>query len=406
MSMPLVRRPTGKAPGHLTRETEEEPVADRDYDLVLLGATGFTGGLTARELATRLRDTTVRWAIAGRDRAKLEAVRDQLPADPDIEVVDVHDLVGLLDLAERTKVLATTVGPYAQHGELVVQACVRAGTDYCDITGEPGFVDLIRKRYDADARRRGVRLVPCCGFDSVPHDLGVAYTVAQLPDDQPVEVRGYVHATGRFSGGTANSALEAIAERAMPDRVPPTSTDGSRRVGLLPARIHRVDRLDAYGVPLPTIDPVIVLRSARELPGYGPDFRYGHFAQVHRLPTLAAGVGGMAAFGALASLSPTRALLRRLLPASGEGPSEERRARSRFQVTFLGSGGGRRVITRVSGGDPGYDETAKMLAEAALSLAQDPHGDAAGVCTPAVALGEPYRRRLEDRGIRFETLEE
>jgi short subunit dehydrogenase-like uncharacterized protein len=380
-------------------------MADRDYDLVLLGATGFTGGLTANELATRLRDTTVRWAIAGRNRAKLEALAADLPADPAIEVVDVHDLVGLLDLAERTKVLATTVGPFARHGELVVQACVRAGAEYCDITGEPGFVDLIRRRYDADARRRGVRLVPCCGFDSVPPDLGAAFTVAQLPDDRPIEVRGYVHGTGRFSGGTANSALEAIAAGARPEPVPTTSSDGRRRVGSLPARIHRVERLEAYGVPLPTIDPSIVLRSARELPTYGPAFRYGHFAQVHRLPTVVAGIGGMAAFGAMASLSPTRALLRKVLPSSGEGPSEERRARSRFQVTFLGSGGGHEVVTRVSGGDPGYDETAKMLAEAALSLAQDPRGETAGVCTPAVALGEPYRRRLEDRGIRFEVLE-
>jgi short subunit dehydrogenase-like uncharacterized protein len=380
-------------------------VADRDYDLVLLGATGFTGGLTAHELATRLRDTTVRWAIAGRDRAKLEAVRAELPGQPAIEVVDVHDLVGLLDLTARTRVLATTVGPYAKHGELVVQACVRSKTEYADITGEPGFVDLIRRRYDGDARRQGVRIVSCCGFDSVPHDLGVAFTVAQLPDDQPIEVRGYVHATGRFSGGTANSALDAIAQGAMPDRVPSTSVDGRRRVGTLPSRIHRVEELDAYGVPLPTIDPVIVLRSARELASYGPEFRYGHFAQVHRLPTVVGGVAGMAAFGGLASLAPTRALLRKVLPSSGEGPSAERRARSRFAVTFLGSGGGRHVRTRVSGGDPGYDETAKMLAEAALSLAQDPRGDAAGVCTPAVALGEPYRRRLEDRGIRFEVLD-
>ena len=379
-------------------------MADRDYDLVLLGATGFTGRLTAQELATRLRDTTVRWAIAGRDRAKLEAVRAELPADPAIEVVDVHDLVGLLDLAERTSTLASTVGPYARHGELVVQACVRAGTDYCDITGEPGFVDLIRDRYDVDAKRRGVRLVPCCGFDSVPHDLGVAYTVEQLDPAQPIQVRGYVHATGRFSGGTAQSALEAIASRATPARVPSTAADGVRRVGSLPTRIHRVHELDAYGVPLPTIDPVVVLRSARELPAYGPDFRYGHFAQVHRLPAVIAGVGGVAAFGALASFGPTRSLLRRALPDSGQGPSEERRARSRFTVTFLATDGRTRRTTRVSGGDPGYDETAKMLAEAALSLAQDPRGDAAGVCTPAVALGTAYRRRLEERGIRFETL--
>jgi short subunit dehydrogenase-like uncharacterized protein len=113
----------------------------------------------------------------------------------------------------------------------------------------------------------------------------------------------------------------------------------------------------------------------------------------------------MAAFGAMASLAPTRALLRKVLPSSGEGPSEERRARSRFQVTFLGSGGGHDVVTRVSGGDPGYDETAKMLAEAALSPSPRTREGRRGGVHPAVALGEPYRRRLEDRGIRFEVLE-
>ena len=169
----------------------------RPYDLVLLGATGFTGGLTAAHLAGQLAGTDLRWAIAGRDRSRLEALAATLPGTPSVEVVDVHDLVGLLDLAARTRVLATTVGPFARHGELVAQACVRSGAHYADITGEPAFVDLLRRRYDADARRAGVKLVSCCGFDSVPHDLGVRFTVAQLPDDVPITVRGYVRAQAR-----------------------------------------------------------------------------------------------------------------------------------------------------------------------------------------------------------------
>lgn len=378
---------------------------DREYDLVLLGATGFTGRLTAHHLAARAATSDARLAIAGRDRTRLEAVRDELAGAVDIEVVDVHDLVGLLDLAARTRVLATTVGPFARHGELVVQACVRSGTHYADITGEPGFVELIRSRYDADARRAGVRIVPCCGFDSVPHDLGVRWTVEQLPRDLPITVRGYVRATGRASGGTATSAIEAIGSRSTGPLVPKAVEQRGRRIGPLPARMHRVEELGAYGVPLPTIDPAIVLASARRLEVYGPDFRYGHFAQVRTLGMVAAGVAGVAAFGAMASTAPTRALLRRLLPSQGEGPTAEQRAAGRFVVTFLARAGATRLRTRVSGGDPGYDETAKMLGEAALSLAGDPDPGVTGVLTPAVALGEPYRARLRDRGIAFEVVE-
>lgn len=378
----------------------------RPYDVVLLGATGFTGRLTAHALARRAAGSPLRWAIAGRDRGRLERVRAELDGDVALEVVDVHDLVGLVDLAGRTRVLATTVGPFARHGELVVQACARQGTHYADITGEPGFVELIRARYDGEAVRTGARLVPCCGFDSVPHDLGVHWTVEQLPEGLPIRIRGYVHASGRASGGTAATALEAIAARDTGTLRPPESDVGGRRCGPLPLRIHRVDELDAYGVPLPTVDPAVVLASARRSPRYGPDFRYGHYARVRSPWLVGAGVAGVAAFAALASLAPTRALLRRVLPKPGEGPSEQQRASHHFEVTFLARAGDISLTTRVSGGDPGYDETAKMLAEAALSLAVDPApDDQAGVLTPAVALGEPYRRRLEQAGIRFEVLD-
>ena len=381
----------------------------RQHDVVLLGATGFTGRLVAAHLAGRTQG--VRWAVAGRDRARLEEVAAsvaELPGatPPDIEVVDVTDLVGLLALTGRTRVLATTVGPYAQLGELVAQACVRSGTHYADITGEPGFVSLLRDRYDADAAGRGVKLVTCCGFDSVPHDLGVRFTVDHLPDDVPLTVRGYVSGQGRLSGGTAHSALAAIAARSLPrpDRGGDPDPRVQRRVAALPARIHRVEELGGWGVPMPTIDPVIVLRSARVLDGYGSAFRYGHFARLRRLPTVIGGVAAAGSAAALASFGPTRSLLERAVPARGEGPDEATRQRSSFSVTFLGRGGDTSVTTRVSGGDPGYDETARMLGEAALSLALDDGPTEAGVLTPAVGLGRPYLGRLMAHGPRFEVV--
>ena len=382
-------------------------MTDRDHDLVVLGATGFTGRLVAGHLARRLNGTTTRWAVAGRDRDRLAALVADLPGEaPDIEVVDLADPAGLRALTRRTRVLATTVGPYARLGEPVVAACVDTGTDYADITGEPGFVALVRDRYGAAAHRAGVRLVTCCGFDSVPHDLGARFTARLLPQDADLQVRAYVHASGRPSGGTAASALEAIASRGLGGAGRPAAeTPEVRPVRSLPARVHRADAAAVgYGVPLPTVDPAMVLRSARALPGYGASFAYGHYALVRRLPTVAAGVTGAGLFAAAATLPPTRALLRRALPAAGEGPPESVRARSHFSVTFVGRGGGQRVVTRVSGGDPGYDETARMLGEAALSLAQDGRGDLAGALTPAQGLGDHYQRRLQHQGLRFEVL--
>ena len=382
---------------------------DRTYDLVLLGATGFTGQLVAAHLAGRT--DGVRWAVAGRDHQRLEDLAATVATSPgstrpNVEVVDVTDLVGLLALTERTRVLATTVGPYAQLGELVAQACVRSGTHYADITGEPAFVSLLRDRYDADAAGRGVKLVTCCGFDSVPHDLGVRFTVDHLPDDVPLTVRGYVSGQMRPSGGTVHSALAAIGARTLPRADRDTSPDArvQRRVAPLPARIHRVPELGGWGVPMPTIDPVIVLRSARVLEGYGTAFRYGHFVRVRRLPTVVGGVAAVGSAAALASFGPTRGLLERVVPARGEGPDEATRQRSSFSVTFLGRGGDTSVTTRVSGGDPGYDETARMLGEAALSLALDDGPEEAGVLTPAVGLGRPYLARLMAHGPRFEVV--
>lgn len=379
---------------------------DRDHALVLLGATGFTGRLTAHHLAARLAGSGTRWAIAGRSRPRLEALREELGGEPAIEVVDAADLAGLVDLAGRTRALATTVGPYARHGELVVQACVRTGTHYADITGEPAFTELVRARYDADARRRGVAVVPSCGFESVPADLGAQLTAAHLPDDAPADVRGYVRATGRLSGGTAQTALEAVAARRLPRRRAAVGSEAARPVAPLPPRPHRVPELGAWGVPVPTVDAEVVLRSAAAGDGYGTAFRYGHHVAVRRLAVAAAGAVGLGAFAAAAAVPPTRALLRRVLPASGQGPSATVRARSRFVVTFVGSGGGRRVVTRVSDGDPGYEATAVMLGEALRALGGD-GGEgprAAGVTTPALALGPAYRERLAEAGIAFEVL--
>jgi short subunit dehydrogenase-like uncharacterized protein len=194
------------------RRADSRP--DRDLDLVLFGATGFTGGLTADYLAAAA-PAGLRWAIAGRNADKLEAVRRRLAEDgaDDVEVLvaDSTDAAALSDIARRARVVATTIGPYLEHGAPLVAACAESGTDYLDLTGEPEFVDRMYLEHHQTAVRTGARLVHACGFDSIPHDLGAYYTVQQLPDDEPITVRGVVRSGGAFSGGTFHSAMEQFA---------------------------------------------------------------------------------------------------------------------------------------------------------------------------------------------------
>ena len=386
----------------------------RTYDVVVYGATGFTGSLVAAYLARRLSGTTTKWAIAGRNREKLEAVRARAAAvdasanDAGILLASTDDPASLLALARATTTVLTTVGPYAKYGEPLVRACIEARTHYADITGEPDFVGEMVARYDRAARDAGVRIVNCCGFDSIPHDLGALYTVKKLPRNQPMTVEAFVRSAGGFSGGTWHSAVEYMGKmrKRSQVRVPDVSPPG-RRVSGVRARVRFDREFNAWAVPLPTIDPVIVLRSARALDDYGPDFRYAHCAQVKHLSTIVASGLGLGVVFGLAQFGPTRKLLLRVKDP-GQGPPEAERARHWFKVTFRGTTpAGAKVLTRVRGGDPGYTETAKMVSEAALSLALDERAlpKRWGVLTPAAAMGDVLIERLTSQGIVFETLD-
>ncbi|MEU1195221.1 saccharopine dehydrogenase NADP-binding domain-containing protein [Streptomyces sp. NPDC005813] len=377
---------------------------ERTYDVVLYGATGFVGTLTAEYLAAHAPEG-LRWAIAGRSTEKLERLRERLGGGPDVLRADADDPRALRELAGRARVVATTVGPYLHHGQELVAACADTGTDYVDLTGEPEFVDLMYVRHDARARETGARLVHACGFDSIPHDLGAYFTVRQLPEGVPLRVDGFVRSEAMFSGGTFASALNQFARgrhmaAAARDRRRHEPRLMGRRAQAPLGAPRFAKEVGAWALPLPTIDAQVVQRSARALERYGPDFRYRHYAAVERLPFVVGGVAAVGAVFAAAQVPPARRWLSdRIKP--GEGPSAERRARSWFTVRFVGEGGGRRVFTEVSGGDPGYDETAKMLAESALSLAFDELPKTSGQVTTAVAMGDALTERLRRAGITF-----
>ena len=364
-------------------------------DIVIFGATGYTGA-NAPEGS---------WGMAGRNRDKLQALAERLGVDVPLLHADVTEPDSLRTLASDARVIITTVGPYINYGEPLVAACAETGTDYVDLTGEPEFVDRMYLKHHDHAEQSGARIVHACGFDSIPHDLGTLFTVQQLPEGVPIELEGVVRAGGGPSGGTFHSAITAFsrarqtAQAHKERRNAEPSVNGGRRVrAARPAPRHDSDL--GWVVPMPTIDPQIITRSAKALDRYGPDFTYAHCLAIKRLPVV---VGGAAGIAGLAQIPPARKWLLNRRPP-GSGPSEEQRAKGWFKVRFTGQGGGRKVVTEVAGGDPGYGETSKMLAESALCLAHDDLPQTSGQVTTAVAMGDQLIERLRRAGLSFDVL--
>jgi short subunit dehydrogenase-like uncharacterized protein len=383
-------------------------MAEREHDVILFGATGFTGGLTAEYLASAAGPQTS-WALAGRNPDKLRAVRERLgPEHADLALItaDATDPLSLRRVAESAKVVISTVGPYIHYGEPLVAACAAAGTDYVDLTGEPEFVDLMWLRYHDQAQRTGARLVHCCGFDSIPHDLGVLFTVNRLPEGVPLKVEGFVRAGGTFSGGTYHTAVHIMSRlrqgrQVAAQRKRLESRPDGRRIKGLTAFPHHDETAGGWVLPAPTIDPQVVLRSARALERYGPEFSYGHYIVSKRLAMLGGLTAGAGTLIGLAQLPQTRNLLLKFRDP-GDGPTREQREKAWFKVRFKGEApGGEQVVTEVSGGDPGYGETSKMLGESALCLAHDDLPERGGQLTTAVAMGQALIDRLTRAGIVF-----
>jgi short subunit dehydrogenase-like uncharacterized protein len=410
--------------------------APRPYDLVVFGATSFVGQILSRYLYEEfgLRGR-LRWAIAGRSQAKLEELRTSLgrgAAKLPIIVADAADDAALRELCSRTGAVASTVGPYALYGEPLIRACVEAGTDYCDLTGEPQWIRRMLHKYETAARKSGARIVHCCGFDSIPSDLGVHFLQreARARFGQPCDrVKMRVKAmSGGFSGGTAASALNAFKEAAAdpklrkelanPYSLCPKGHGSRTRQPNVKFAEYDAD-FGAWVAPFIMAAPnVRVVHRTNALTGdaYGTDFRYDEGVMAGRglrgrsvATAIAAGLGG---FAVAASIAPLRVALERfVLPGPGTGPSPEARKKGFYDLRFLGqTADGRSIRVKVTGqGDPGYGSTSKILGQAAAMLALDlPKSRVqGGFWTPATIFGDALIDRLEKHAdLRFEVLED
>ncbi|MEM6775135.1 MAG: saccharopine dehydrogenase NADP-binding domain-containing protein [Pseudomonadota bacterium] len=405
---------------------------DRPYDLILYGATGFTGRLVAEHLAARIdAGSPLRWAIAGRSDTKLQELRETLSESGAGNAIDVltaesDDPASLHELARSTRVLCSTVGPYAMHGSDLVESCAREGTDYCDLTGEVHWIAEMIEAHQESAQESGARIVHSCGFDSIPSDLGTWFVQESLREAHGVyaqRVRGRVGKTrGSASGGTIASMLGVVAEagrdaelrRRLQDKYllyPAGEAPGPKqRDQFGPVFDSCFSRWTAPFV-MAVINERIVRRSNALLEfSWGRDFNYDESLLCgSRAQALAISLGMGAGMLTVAS-SPGRRLAQRFLPSPGEGPDRAAREAGFFELFFhaehpekpdLG------VRARVRGDrDPGYGATSRMLGEAALCLAEDSIGVDGGFWTPASAMAGMLLPRLEkNAGLSFELVE-
>lgn len=403
-------------------------MVDRLYDVVLYGASGFTGKQTVQYFAQALVQSEVRWAIAGRNREKLESVKAQVGANVDVLVADSQDQTAIDGIVSRTRVLLSTAGPFALYGNAIVDACVRLKTHYVDITGETPWVKELCDRYHDQAASDRTRIIPCCGFDSVPSDLGTYLVVRYVQQELGVScqaVKAYYQAEGGFNGGTLASAFNLYdsgkaSQVSNPFLLDPECDRSPEEVerNRDPVLPQQDPDIGTWVAPffMGAINTRVVRRSSALYSQwhepYGSDFTYQEYLKFDSPLAWLQAVGitaGTALFAGAVQLSPIRNLLQPLLPQPGSGPSEKTMNEGWFRCELLGlTSDGRKARGIICDqGDPGNRATVKFLCESALSLALNedelPGGQQrGGILTPATGLGDVLAGRLRKAGMTIE----
>ena len=390
---------------------------DRKYEIIVYGATGFTGQICCKYLRDNYKDLV--WAMAGRNEEKLAQVKSDFNLECDVVVADGGDLESLRSLASQTKVVLSTAGPFARYGSLLVQACVENGTHYTDITGENHWVKGLIDKHHEEAASKGTRIIPSCGYDSIPSDIGAYFTISQF--NKPVSrVDVYQEALGGASGGTTETmfTMDGLNKDMRdpfvlnPEETVSTEQREKSKDGFSIKQVEGIDGWTGMGL-MAMANTRVVRRSAalmeQNQKPYGNNFTFGEHGlfSTKRMARLAS-YGLLMAF--LVISTPIKHLVRPFLPKPGEGPSQEQQDNGWFRSTFVAESedGERKICTMYGSGDPGYKSTAKLVCESALALARSddlPGGNEyGGVLTSAVGLGEVLIDRLKNAEIEFKVL--
>ena len=390
---------------------------EKKYEIIVYGATGFTGQICCKYLRDNYSDLV--WAIAGRNGDKLEQIKSDFSLNCDVVVADGGDIDSLRALTSQTKVVLSTAGPFARYGSLLVQACVENGAHYTDITGENHWVRGLIDKHHAEAASKGIRIIPSCGYDSIPSDIGAFFTISQF--DKPVSrVDVYHQAQGGASGGTIETifTMDGLTkEMRDPFVLNPEETvsEEQREKSKDGFIIEQVDGIEGWsGIGMMAVANTRVVRRSAALMeqnqrSYGTNFTFGE----HGLFSTK-GMARLASYGSIFAFiviaTPLKKLVRRFLLKPGQGPSQETQDQGWFRATFVAysEDNERKICSMFGSGDPGYKSTGKMVCESALALARSdnlPGGNEyGGVLTSAVGLGNVLIDRLKSAEIEFKVI--
>ena len=395
----------------------------RDFDLIIWGATGFTGNLVCDYINKNYNERELRWAIAGRNKKKILKLQQKLKIDDSRTIIaDSSDKDSLVKMVKKSKVVCTTVGPYAKYGTNLVEACIEGETNYCDITGETQWIRRIIDRFHTKAKEKNIKIINSCGFDSIPSDMGVFYSqkimlekTGKYASTINMRVAG---AKGGISGGTYNSLSNVLEEALIDKEVRKTLTNpyglnpidkqfGPDKSDLRKVIFDTVSKSWIAPFVMAGINTKIVRRSHALM-----DFMYGKNFAYDEATLTGKGIAGQ--IRGYMSLIPIFLATRKkgsiikkivdfILPKSGEGPSEKTRINGYYNLRFYLTLDKMTYVSKVLGDmDPGYGSTSKMLAESAICLALDKIPETYGILTPSVALGDSLLKRLEENaGLTF-----
>lgn len=395
----------------------------RDFDLIIWGATGFTGNLVCDYINKNYNERELRWAIAGRNKKKILKLQQKLKIDDSRTIIaDSSDKDSLVKMVKKSKVVCTTVGPYAKYGTNLVEACIEGETNYCDITGETQWIRRIIDRFHTKAKEKNIKIINSCGFDSIPSDMGVFYSqkimlekTGKYASTINMRVAG---AKGGISGGTYNSLSNVLEEALIDKEVRKTLTNpyglnpidkqfGPDKSDLRKVIFDTVSKSWIAPFVMAGINTKIVRRSHALM-----DFMYGKNFAYDEATLTGKGIAGQ--IRGYMSLIPIFLATRKkgsiikkivdfILPKSGEGPSKKTRINGYYNLRFYLTADKMTYVSKVLGDmDPGYGSTSKMLAESAICLALDKIPETYGILTPSVALGDSLLKRLEENaGLTF-----
>lgn len=392
------------------------PKSERQFDVVVYGATGFCGGLGAKYIAEKYGNSGLKWAIAGRSQAKLDKVKQECKGLPEIVICDSNDEESIKAAVVQTKVMIATAGPYARYGSPVVKACAELGTDYCDITGEGDWVREMIALYDDKARSTGARIVHYTGHDCVPWDIMTLMLSSKLKEqgEELKRVDMYDTVSSGVAGGTIQTAIDAITGREKPKKI--LDYDPLLKAGEAPSTSKTVISNVGWVTPgkdgMPTrcnffmagVNAACVKRS-NALLKYSDELTYCEGWAKKGCLDANCTMLALAAFGCALACPPTRACVQKCLPAPGEGPKEETFAKGFLRVIGVGEGskGGKVKATMIfKGEDPGTQATMRMCVEAALCFVLEKDFECpGGVYTPAACQGKKLLKRLQETGTTF-----